>query len=336
VFLQSPASYVALADLKADTTLDLTDRNGNLIPDSVLSEFLEDESGNIDALIGQSFLPQEEKLRFFGAGNNFLTLSRSPIIYIKQVKIVLPNSVGFDVPVQSLLVDFQMGTLQNMTPLTFQGVGITTIFPKDLPIDVTMAWGRGYAVPPPSFTCTPQGAQGIGTIPLAAGSHTVQLSSVTYSGESPPSAPQTVTLAEPGAISILVTNMPGAERFYVYVDGIFAAETQAYAIGAGTIGALVDATPSTDVVAYDPYGIPKTPQTTDTSAAPFQGKYAGLRKACKLLVQQRIWESKNLSNMGIARQVSGPKSVMWKDNMNSILTKQLDDLIAAFSYQAIG
>jgi hypothetical protein len=332
MFLTSPASYVTLADLKADTTLDLTDRLGNPIPDPILNDLLEENSGQVDARIGMSFLPQEQKIRIQGNGSNWLFLNRKPLLYVRQVKIVLPNSAGFDVPIQSLLADHQAGFLENMTPLTFQGIGITTLFPEGLPIDVWCAWGLGYVIPAPTFQATADytGAQ----YPLAAGTYAVQATSVSYSGESLPGPVQNVTLTQPGRINVTITDMPGAMRFFMYVNGVFARESQAYAIGDGTIAAVLDASP-VPLIGYDPTGALLPVPTKDTSAAPFAGIYGGLRRLTKLMLQKTIWEQKNLSNQGVYSQSSGPKRQMWKDNMHSSIDKIIDDLSSALAYQGI-
>jgi hypothetical protein len=331
VFLSSPASYLTLAQIKADETLDLTTRTGAAISDATLADWLEETSGEIDAIIGQSFLPREETVPCWGNGSEFLSVARSPLIYLRQVKIVLPNTVGFDVPTQSLLVDYDAGRLQNMTPLTYQGVGVTTLFPRGLRIDVTCGWGVNYAVPPPTFIATPHG--GLGVTPLASGDHTVRVASMTYCGESLPSAPTTVTLGAPGAIDVTITNAPGALRYLIYVDGLCAAEIATISMGNGLLAVTVDASLPSSPACYTVAGARRTPATTDSSAAPLQGKYAALRAAQKKLVQSRAWEMKNKSNQGLSGQRSGDKEIRYRDNTRSTFNSQLDTLLAALKFQ---
>lgn len=332
-YLTTPASYLTLAQLKADDTLDLTKKDGTTpIGDPTLSDLLEETSGQIDAMIRQSFLPQEETIELIGEGTNFLAVGRYPLIYVRQVKIVLPNAVGFDVPTQSLLVDYASGTLQNMTPLVFQGYGITTLFPQGVPIHVTCAWGVNYAVPPPTFTAVAAPAT---TAPLSAGPHTIQVTTRTYSGESLPGATQTVTLGAPGSIATTVTNAPGGLRYIVYLDGLAAAELVSMSIGTAKIGITVDASiPPIDAAGlYNLDGTRRTPPTVDTSAAPLQGRYAALRTAQKMLIQSRVWEMKNKSNQGIAQRRSGNTEVRYRDNTRSTFAQDLDQLLSALTFQ---
>ncbi len=247
---------------------------------------------------------------------------------------MLPNAVGFDVPTQSLLVDYEAGTLLNMTPLTFQGQGITTMFPAGCPLQITIGWGLNYSVPPPTFTASP--VYGV-TVPYGAGVHGVQVSSMTSAGESLPSAAQNVTLASPGGIAVNVTNSPGALRYLVYVDGVCAAEIVSMALGTGTVGLTVTAAaPALTSACYTLAGALRTPAVTDTSAYPLQGRYAGLRAAQKLLVQSRAWEMKNPSNRGIAGQKSGAKEARFRDNTRSTFNQQLDMLLSSLRFQGIG
>jgi hypothetical protein len=337
VFLTAPASYLSLSDLEADTTLDLTDRTGTAISGSILNGMLEEASGHVDAYIGQSFLPRQITKRFIGSGTNFLFLNERFVIYVRQLKIVLPNAVGFDAPVSALLVDSEFGTLQNMTPLVFQTYGITTMFPKGVPVDVTFAHGLGMKISAPQFTLAIANTQN----PLPPGSYDVAITSMTPSGESIPSAVQTISLPSGGGVSASITNSPGAMRYYVYAAPhgttplTWRCESQGYIIGNSLVGGTFDNTPSTDVMAYNLDGSAKTPPTTDTSMWPLQGKYAALKKATRLLVQQQVWELKNLSNQGVYMQMSGPKKIMWKDNLKSIFAKQLDDLLESLTYQGI-
>jgi len=333
MLLVTPASYLTLAQLKGDETLDLTTRTGTAISDATLNDWLEETSGQIDANIGQSFLPREETLRRYGNGSNFLSVGAYPLIYVRQVKIVLPDGVGFDVPTQSLLVDYEAGTLQNMTPLAYQGIGLTTLFPLGIPIDVTCAYGVNYAVPPPTFTTAPT-LIGVQT-PLSSGAHTIEVSALTYSGESLPSAPQTVTLGTPGAIAVTVTNAPGALRYLVYLDGECAGEIVTIAISNGLMGITIDGTTPISPACFTLSGARRTPAITDTSAAPLQGRFAGLRAAQKLLVQSRSWEMKNKSNQGLAGQTSGGKTVRYRDNTRSTFNAQLDALLAALKFNGL-
>lgn len=337
MFLTDPASYLTLAQLKSDPALVLTDGSGVAIPDAILNDYLEEHSGEIDAIIGQSYLPQEQTLSLRGDGTNKLRIPRDPLIYVKQVKVVLPTTrTGFEIPLSSLLIDYENGYLLNQSPLVFQGgaTGLTTAFGYGIPIFVTCAWGVNYPVPAPTFSIA--AATSTGTS-LSAGTHTVQVSSATWLGESLPSAAQSITLSTPGAIAVTITNNPGAQRFFIYVDGNFASEILSFVSGSGSIDATVDATPSTSPIAKDSAGVTKVPATTDTTFMPLKGKFAALRMAQKLLIQQRLWELKNKSNQGIYRQTSGEKTMMYKDAMHgaNIFAQKLNQILSSLQYQGL-
>jgi hypothetical protein len=337
MFLQTPSSYLTLAQLKSDPTLTLTDLTGMAIPDDVLNDFLEEHSGEIDALIGQSFLPQEATLSLRGNGTNRLTIPRDPLIYVKQVKVVLPTTtVGFEIPLSSLLIDYENATLLNQSPLVFQGgaTGLTTAFARNVPIFVTCAWGVNFPVPAPTFTAAPATSSGT---PLSAGNHTVQVSSSTWQGESLPSSTQTVTLSSPGGILVTILNNPGAQRFFVYVDGVFAAEILSFTSGSGSVKVTVDATVPSSPIALDATGSRKVPVTVDSTFVPLKGRYAALRMAQKLLIQQRLWELKNKSNQGIYQTRSGQKLISYKDAMHNanIFANKLDAVLSSLKYQGM-
>src|SRR5579884_4030954 len=120
-------SYVQLSELKNDGSLDLTDKSGNLLSDATLQQMLQECSGALDIRMGQSFLPQEKTVQRKGDGTFYLDSGRYPLIYLKQVKVVLPTSVGWDIPIKALKVDYETGIIQNMTPLIFQTGVITTL-----------------------------------------------------------------------------------------------------------------------------------------------------------------------------------------------------------------
>jgi len=337
MFLQTPASYLTLAQLKSDPTLVLTDLTGTAIPDAILNDFLEEHSGEIDTLIGQSFLPQEATLTLRGNGTNRLSIPRDPLIYVKQVKVVLPTTtVGFEIPLASLLIDYENGVLLNQSPLVFQGgaTGLTTAFASNVPIFVTCAWGVNFPVPAPAFTAVATSSTGN---PLSVGDHTVQVSSSTWQGESLPSVTQTVTLASPGAILVTITNNPGAQRFFVYVDGVFAAEILSFVSGSGSVKVTVDATVPSSPIARDATGARKVPASVDTTFTPLKGRYAALRMAQKLLIQQRLWELKNKSNQGIYQTRSGGKMISYKDAMHgaNIFANKLDAVLSSLKYQGM-
>jgi hypothetical protein len=332
LILVTPASYLTLAQIKSDETLDLTTAAGVQISDATLNDWLEETTGEIDAMIKQSFLPEEKTISLQGSGSNLLETHQYPLIYVRQVKIVLPNAVGFDIPTQSLLVDYESGTLLNMSPLTFQGVGIQTLFPKGVKLQITLATGVNYAVPPPAFTISQQ--SGV-TNAFSAGSHTVQLTTLTCAGESLPSSPQTITLPGGCGINVNVTNAPGGLRYLVYIDGTCRSELVSMAIGTGMIGVTIDNSTPTLQGCFTLAGQLRTPPSVDTSAIPLTGKFGGLRAAQKKLMQSRAWELKNKSNQGIAGQTSGSKSVRYRDNTRSTFNAQLDSLLSSLVYQGI-
>src|SRR5947209_17448243 len=102
-------SYLQLADLKADTTLDLTDRNGAALADATLNQLLRQQSAHLDTLIGYSLLPQEQTIQRKGDGTFYLRTNRYPLIYVRQIKVVLPSSTGYDIPVKSMKIDYDTG-----------------------------------------------------------------------------------------------------------------------------------------------------------------------------------------------------------------------------------
>ena len=333
--LVSPAAYLSVNDLKADPTLDLTDRNGVAIPDAQLAEMLEEAAGEIDAVCGQSWLARERTYRVHGDGTSRLRLPDAPLIALRQVKIVLPTTSGFDVPLSALLVDYEHGLLENVSPLLFQGIGITTYFPTGTPIDVTYAFGVNFPVAPPTFTVTDVGAIGAGLVAIAPGAHTVQASSVTFNGESLPSPPLAITTTVPTTLLVTITNTPGALKYHLYLDGVLVGEQMAQVLGDGAIAQVVGSGAPAIPVAFDASGARKTPATTDTTPYPLLGDLAALRRATKFLVQQNIWEARNPSNWGIAGMTSGPKAMRFRDNTRSTFASRLDTILTALKWRGV-
>src|SRR5579872_3956305 len=155
--LVNPRTYLSAAAFQAQCNdYDLSSYSA-----SQLQELLVRASGAIDAYLHRTLLATEVVERKYGDGSNTLYLGRHPIIYVKRIEYVLPGMQGFQVPVSQILIDYNTGEELNYTPLVFQGLGQTTVFPRGAPVDITYGYGMGYAVPAPAFV--------LGAAPLPGG-----------------------------------------------------------------------------------------------------------------------------------------------------------------------
>lgn len=292
-------------------------------------------TGSVDAYMKRTLLATEVTEQKVGDGSNLMYIDRFPIIYIKNIQFVLPGMQGYQVPVSQILIDYNVSELLNYTPLVFQGIGLTTVFPRGTPITITYGYGMGYAVPSPSFT-TKDVAPTTGT-PLAPGTYYTAVSSQTMWGESQPTITPVTTAT--GAIQYTLTPVPGAYIYNVYLGT------------SNSPSALtrVAQSPSTN------YGSQPLAVTV-SSLAPPNGLFAqvfpasdssaypippAVIEATRLTALDMLWAQNNLANRGIAMQRSGDKDIRWRSTEGnsgrgvSYVTQQVQELLSPYKLQSV-
>jgi hypothetical protein len=224
MFLVNPQTYLSVNQFKSQAN----DYSLTAYTDAQLQDLLVRASGRVDAILRRSFQPQRQTIRYLGDGSNILMLRERPIIYVSRIQFVLPGMVGFSVPVNQMLIDYQQGEVLEYTPLMFQGLGYASIFPRNMPIDVTLAWGYSFPIPPPSWTAADIAPQGPGLMP---GAYVIAVTSKTMWGESM-AVPQVFTTAT-GNIQITITPSVGTYIYAIYAgQGVATVLTAATAIAA--------------------------------------------------------------------------------------------------------
>lgn len=303
MFLQSPQTYLSVADFKAWPN----DRDISSYTDSQLEDILVSASATADSIMGRSYLPQEVTEYFEGDGTSKLSLDiLGPIIYVKNVELVLPGHAPFELPLSQLLIDYQRGTIRSYSPLVWQTFGVSTVFPRNnIPIAVTYAYGKGYPVPAPSFSLS-TGPQGGGLTPGAQ--YDVAVSTRTMSGESLPAQTQTFTADANGSINVAISPQPGAYVYRVYAAAHGAAlglvaESPATNYGTATMTVAI-----TSLTAPTNLGALPVP-TMDTSAWPLEKAFV---EATRILALSIIDEQNNLANRGVYMQDDGRQRISWR------------------------
>lgn len=211
-YLVNPASYISLAAFKAQAN----DYSLAGYTDAQLTDLLQRASGQADGIMCRSYIPTEITEEFEGVGTNTIIIGNAPLIFVKSVQLVMPGFAPFTLPVGQLLIDYQRAEIRSWSPLIFQSLGISTVFPRSgLPIIIDYAYGFGYAIPPPSWTLTSGGI--VGSLPSGQQIN-FAVTSRTQPGESLPSAPQSVTLANQGGVTVTITPQPGAFNYRVYAS----------------------------------------------------------------------------------------------------------------------
>lgn len=296
MFLNSPATYLSAAAFRAQPNdYDLT-----AYTDAQLTDMLVRASGSADSIMRKSFQPQEVTEFFEGNGSSVLTLRRAPLIYVKNVQLVMPGFAPFALPLSQLIIDYMRGSIRSYSPLVFQSIGISNAFPRNglMPLMVNYAYGLGYPVAPPSFTLSNAAVGGT----LTAQSYDITVTSRTQTGESLESAVQSFTPSG-GAIAVNITPSLGAliYRVYAAVHGgtrMLVGESPATNYGTATLEVDI-----TSLNAPANYGT-VAPPAADTSANPIPN---AIIEATRLLTLSILYEQNNPANRGLYLKESGRK-----------------------------
>jgi hypothetical protein len=178
-----------------------------------LQGILNRASGVADSIMRKSYLAREQTVRYFGDGSNKIDLQQRPLIYVKRLVLVAPGPGSVTLPISQLLIDYEAGQMQEYTPLLLQGLGTTIVFPRGIPVDVTMAWGYAGTGVVKSPMWTAKDAPGVG---MAPGTYNIAVTARTMWGEVP-ATPQTYETAS-GVIAVVFTPTLGAYLFRVYAS----------------------------------------------------------------------------------------------------------------------
>jgi hypothetical protein len=299
--LLSP-SYMTVTELRGMALdYDLTSYS-----DTQLTDALNRASGAANSIMRQNLLAQEVTKTFFGEGSNILALGYRPLLYVKQMQFVQPGIVGYNIPVNRVLIDYVKGEIVQYSPLELQGVGFVSVFPNGLPIAITYAFGYGYnpAVSPTWTATDAQGGNG-----LAPGTYTVGITTKTMWGETLPSFQNVTTTT--GVISVTIVPVLGAWKYRYFIAAGTNQQANAKLVGeipSTNFGG--ESTQATISSLTPPSGTyVESAPTTDTSALPTPQEF---RQAVALLVLSMIYEQNNLANRGIARTQSARKGVQWR------------------------
>ena len=333
--LLNPPAYLSLADFKAFGN-DLV--SISTYSDDQLTRLLTSASGKADAIMQQSFLPAERVKRVSGNGTGVLNLHESPLLYVRQMRFAIPGTIGFTIPANQIIVDYDNGDIVEFAPFAFSGLSYISIFPANIPIDVTLASGYGFAVPAPSAITITNGAQS----GLTPGAYDIVASSITNNGESEPSSLLTATTAS-GSFNLTFAPVLGAFGYRVYMAPtgqplVFVAETS----GAQYESSFGGFAPISLTVASlnAPAGTyPRPVPTVDTTAQPFP---APIVEATRLLALETLYEQNNLANRGISADRRQDQSgTQWRSTMGSEgkgmswMSAQARDLLHPYKLAAI-
>jgi hypothetical protein len=326
MFLNNPATYLSLDDFKGQAN----DYDLSGYTDSQLTDILVRASGQADAIMRRSYLPQEVTEFFEGNGTNMLMLCRNPILYIKNVQLVMPGFAPFTLPVSQFLIDYQRGSIRAYTPIIYQSIGVANMFPRNgLPLVVQYAFGMGYSVAAPAFTLTDSGTNGS----LTPGQqYDFTVTSRTQSGESAESAVQSITPSA-SSVSVNITPSYGALVYRVYAaehggSRKLVAESPATNYGADTIALTI-----TSLSAPTNYGT-VSPPTSDTSATPIP---SAIVEAVRMIALSMLYEQNNLANRGVSMQDDGKQRIGWKSTEGTsgrgkpLMVQQAEDMLAAYA-----
>jgi hypothetical protein len=167
-------SYLTATQLKAlPSDYDLSGYT-----DAQLDSMCVAATGYADSYMRRSYRAQERTIRYYGSGESFLQLEEKPLLYVKRVQLAIPATQGAILPTSQLLIDYEAGAMLSYTPMYWQGVR-GYVFPRNVPVDVTQAWGCGYSVAkPPAITIAE--SQGTGLTP---GAYNVAVTAKTFYGE---------------------------------------------------------------------------------------------------------------------------------------------------------
>lgn len=300
MFLNNPATYLSVSDFKSQANdYDLTPYT-----DSQLQDILVRASGTADSIMRRSFQPQEKTDFYEGNGTNFLVMTNAPLIYVRNVQLVMPGFAPFELPIGELLVDYERGSIRSYSPMIWRSIGVSTAFPRNvIPILVNYAYGAGWPISAPSFTLANATCNGT----LSNVSYDITCTSRTQGGESLESSVQSYTPAN-GAIQVNITPVLGAlvYRVYAAVHGgsrTLVAESPGTNYGTATVTVDVQS-----LSAPTNYGT-ISPPTSDTSMHPTP---TAIIEAVRMLALAMLYEQNNKANQGIAALDSGKKRQLWR------------------------
>jgi hypothetical protein len=330
--LVNPPSYMTTAQIRA-TSLDY---DISSYTDGQVQDILNRASGKVDAIMRQSLLATEYIRRLYGTGSNVLSLGCRPIVAIRKMQFTQPGLSGFIIPLNRVLVDAIRGEVVIYSPLALQGVGYVSIFPLDLPIDVTFTKGYGYnpyVAPAFSFADAPAGQTN-----LTPGTYTVGVSLQTQWGTTLPTFHNITTAT--GSISLNVVTQMGAYLYQVWIaaganqsaSAMLCAEIPATTFGGEPAVTIINSL--TPPSGYFPQAAP----TADSSAIPLPNE---ITEAMRLLFLNGLYEQNSLANRGVQMTESGKKKVAWRSTSGSndrgvpLMVQQAEDCLRGFRYQDI-
>jgi hypothetical protein len=194
-----------------------------------LQSILSAASGQADAYMRRSYRAQEQTIRYWGAGRSYLELEQKPLLYVKRVQVAIPGTQGIIMPVDQILLDYEQGEMFEYTPLYWQG-NLGYVFPRDVPVDVTLGWGYGATVAKaPVIAIVDQAGAG----GLAPGTYNVAVTAKTFFGETTAAVQQYDTAT--GAFLITPTQGLGV---YVYRAYASPASDNTTITAEATVGAM--------------------------------------------------------------------------------------------------
>ena len=207
--LVSPWTYLSLTDFKAQGN----DRDLSSYTDAQLTDMLVRASAKVNGILNRNYLPEELVDTYEGDGTNTMMLANNPIIYVKNVELIMPGFAPFTLPIGSLYIDYARGSVKSWTPMIWRTFGVSAVFPRDnLPIVITYAYGYGYPIGPPSYTLIPGAYGSVPPSPV-----NVAVTTRTQSGESLSGPPQVITTTS-GGFTVSITPTPGAYVYRVYLS----------------------------------------------------------------------------------------------------------------------
>jgi hypothetical protein len=131
---------------KGDTSITVSDATG-LLPGQYIN--WNDGVGEV-SVIGANFTPTTGSVSVplaAALANAHLAAAAISVNGIDYIQIILPGGSVFPIPVTQLVLEPEQGTVQNYTPLMFQQLGYSTIFPKNVPLKAQYTAGYLYPFP---------------------------------------------------------------------------------------------------------------------------------------------------------------------------------------------
>lgn len=142
-------SYASVSDFQSYT--------GQTIDPTVGQMLLDMSTSAVDAFCGRTFQLARKTETIYGNGTNVIMLRNRPVQAVYSINIVLPNNSGPLIDVNQVLIDPAIGKITNFSIMTLQTIGISALFPHDIPIAVDYSYG------PRGIVYTDQGTATDGT-----------------------------------------------------------------------------------------------------------------------------------------------------------------------------